>query len=60
MIVSGSQNQLQSFLAPLGDLLKAFIFLSNLKDFNSSPSLPVSGFNQRKGSSRVWKENDSK
>ena len=60
MIASGSQNQLQSFLAPLGDLLKALIFLSNLNGFNSSPSPPVQGFNQRKSSSRVWKENGSK
>ena len=37
MIASGSQNQLQSSLAPLGDLLKAFMFLSNLNGFNSSP-----------------------
>ena len=41
MIASGSQNKLQSFLAPVGDLLKAFIFLSNLNCFNSSPSPPV-------------------
>ena len=56
MIASGSQNQLQSSLTPLGDLLKAFMFLSNLNGFNSSPSPPVQGFKQRKGSSRVWKE----
>ena len=56
MIASESQNQLQSSLAPLGDLLKALMFLSNLNDFNSSPSPPVHKFNQRKGSSRVWKE----
>ena len=37
MIASGSQNQLQSSLAPLGDLLKALMFLSNLNGFNSSP-----------------------
>ena len=60
MIASGSQNQLQSSLAPLGDLLKAFIFLSNLNGFNSSPSPPIQGFNQRKGSSKVWKKKDSK
>ena len=30
MIASGNQNQLQSFLAPLGDILKALTFLSNL------------------------------
>ena len=33
MIASGSQNQLQSSLAPLGDLLKALMFLSNLNGF---------------------------
>ena len=60
MIVSGSQNQLQSSLAPLSDLLKALMFLSNLNGFNSSPSPPVQGFNQRKGSSKVWKKKDSK
>ena len=60
MIASKSQNQLQSFLAPLGDLLKALMFLSNLNGFNSSPSLPVQGFNQMKGSSKEWKEKDSK
>ena len=36
------------------------MFLSNLNGFNSSPSLPVKGFTQRKGSSKVWKENGSK
>ena len=41
MIASGSQNQLQSSLTPLGDLLKILMFLSNLNDFNSSPSPPV-------------------
>ena len=60
MIASGSQNQLQSSLAPLGDLLKALIFLSNLNGFNSSPLPPVQGFNRRKGSSKVWKKKDSK
>ena len=60
MIASRSQNQLQSSLAPLGDLLKALMFLSNLNGFNSSPSPPIQGFNQRKGSSRVWKKNGSK
>ena len=60
MIASRSQNQLQSSFSPLGDLLKAFIFLSNLNGFNSSPSPLVQGFNQRKGSSKVWKKNDSK
>ena len=60
MIASGNQNQLQSFLAFLGDLLKALMFLLNLNGFNSSPSPPVQGFNQKKGSSRVWKEKGSK
>ena len=60
MIASGNQNQLQSSLAPLGDLLKTLMFLSNLNGFNSSPSSSVHGFNQRKGSSRVWKEKGSK
>ena len=60
MIASGSQNQLQSSLAPLGDLLKALIFLSNLNGFNSSPLPPAQGFNQRKCSSKVWKKKDSK
>ena len=60
MIASGSQNQLQSSLVPLGDLLKALVFLSNLNGFNSSPSPPVQGFNQRNGSSKVWKKKDSK
>ena len=60
MIASGSQNQLQLSFTPLGDLLKALMFLSNLNGFNSSPSPPVQGFNQRKGSSKVWKKKDSK
>ena len=60
MIASGSQNQLQSSLAPFGDLLKALMFLLNLNGFNSSSSPPIQGFNQRKGSSKVWKKNDSK
>ena len=41
MITSGNQNQFPSSFAPLGDLLKALIFLSNLNGFNSSPSSPV-------------------
>ena len=60
MIAFGSQNQLQSFLAPLGDLLKTLMLLSNLNGFNSSPSSSVQGFNRRKGSSRVWKKKGSK
>ena len=38
MIASKNQNQLQSSLTPLGDLLKALMFLSNLNSFNSFPS----------------------
>ena len=60
MITFGCQNQLQSSLAPLGDLFKALMFLSNLNGFNSSPSPSVQAFNQRKGSSKVWKIKDSK
>ena len=60
MIVSGSQNQLQSSLTPFGDVLKALMFLSNLNGFNSSPLPPIQGFRQRKGSSKVWKKKDSK
>ena len=60
MIASGRQNQLQSSLAPLGDLLKALMFLSNLNGFNSFPSPQVQGFAQRKGFSKVWKEKGSK
>ena len=48
MIASRSQNQLESFLTPLGDLLKAFMFLLKLNGFNSSPLLSVQRFNQRK------------
>ena len=60
MIASGSQNQLQSSLTPLDDLLKVLMFLSNLNGFNSSPSPPIQGFNQRKCSSKVWKKKDFK
>ena len=35
------------------------MFLSNLNGFNSSPSSPIQGFNQKKGSSRVWNEKGS-
>ena len=37
MIASGSQNQLQSSLAPFGDLLKTLMFLLNLNSFSFSP-----------------------
>ena len=58
MITSGNQNHFPSSFAPLGDLLKDLMFLSNLNGF--SPSPPVQGFNQGKGSSRMWKEKGSK
>ena len=60
MITSRDQNQFPSSFAPLGDLLKALMFLLNLNGFNSSPSLPDQGFAKRKGSSKVWKEKGSK
>ena len=60
MIASGNKNQFQSSLDPLRDLLKALMFFSNLNSFNSSPSLPVQGFTQRKGSSKMWKEKGSR
>ena len=56
MIASGNQNQFPSSFAPLGDLLKALMFLLNLNDLNSSPSSLDQGFAKRKGSSKVWKE----
>ena len=56
MIASGDQNQLPSSYAPLGDLLKALMFLLNLKGFNSSPSPPDQGFVKQKSTSKVWKE----
>ena len=60
MIASRNQNQFPSSFAPLGDLLKALMFLSNLSSFNSSPSPPDQRFAKRKCSSKVWKEKDSK
>ena len=60
IIASGNHNQFPSFFAPLGDLLKALMFLSSLNSFNSSPSLPNQGFAKRKDSSKVWKEKGSK
>ena len=60
MLLSRNQNQFPSFFAPLGDFLNAFMFLSNLNDFNSSPSPLDQRFAQRKGSSKVWKEKGSK
>ena len=59
MISFGNQNQFTFSFAPLRDLLKLLMFLSNLNDFNSSPSPPNQGFAKRKGYSKVWKEKDS-
>ena len=56
----GGQGQIPPSLGPLGDLPKALMFLSNLNDFNSSPSPQVQRFTQRKGPSKVWKEKGSK
>ena len=53
IISFGNQNQFPSFFAPLEDLLKALMFLSNLNGFNSSPSSPDQRFAQRKGSYKV-------
>ena len=60
MIALRNLNQFPSFFAPFGDLLKAFMFLSNLNGFNFPPSSSVQGFTRQKGSSNVWKEKDSK
>ena len=54
-----NQIQFPSFFAPLGDLLKALMFLSSLNGFNSSPLPPDHRFAQRKGSFKVWKEKGS-
>ena len=40
MLSSENQNQFPSSFAPLRDLLKALMFLSNLNSFNFSPSSP--------------------
>ena len=56
MISFGNWNQFPSSFAPLGDLLKALIFLLNLNGFNSFLSLLDQRFALRKGSSNVWKE----
>ena len=60
MIASGNQNQFPSFFAPLGDLLKTLMFLSNLNGFNSSLSSLDQGFAKRKDYSKVCKEKGSK
>ena len=60
MLSSGNQNQFPSTFAHLEDLLKALIFLSNLNSFKSSPSSMDQRFAKQKGSSKVWKEKDSK
>ena len=60
MISSGNKNQFPSSFAPLGDLLKSLMFLSNLNGFNSFLSPPDQGFAKQKGSSKVWKEKGSK
>ena len=60
MLSSDNYNRFPSSFAPLGDLLKALMFLSNLNGFNSSPSPLGQKFAQRKGSSKVWKEKGSK
>ena len=52
MIASVNQNQFSYSFALFGDLLKTLMFLSNLNNFNSSPSPSVEGFTQRKGSSK--------
>ena len=54
------QSLFPSSFAPLGDFLKALMFLSNLNGFNSSSSSPDQRFAKRKGSSKVWKEKGSK
>ena len=43
MISFGNQNQFPSSFAPLGDLLMALMFLSNLNSFNSSPYHRIKG-----------------
>ena len=60
MIALGNQNQFPSSFAPLGDLLKSLMFLSNLNGLNSFFSPSDQGFAKRKGSSKLWKENGSK
>ena len=59
----GNKNQLQLSLAPLGELLKVIMLLSNFNGFNSPPYPSEQRFMQKKGSpsmSSIWKEKDSK
>ena len=53
IIASRDQNQFPSSFTPLGDLLQALMFLSNLNGFNSSPLPLDQRFAKRKGSSKV-------
>ena len=48
MIALGNQNQFSSSFAPLGDLLKSLMFLSNLNGLNSFSSPSDQGFAKRK------------
>ena len=59
----GNQNQLQLSLAPLGELLKTVMLLSNFNGFNFPPYPFGQKFMQKKGSpskSPIWKEKDPK
>ena len=56
MIASGNQNQFPSSFAPLGDLLKALMFLSNLNSFNSSPYHRTMGSPNGKVLPRRWRK----
>ena len=60
VISFGNQNQFPSSFAPLGDLLNALMFLSNLNGYKFSPLPLDQKFTQRKGYSKVWKEKGSK
>ena len=58
VLAFGGQGQIPPSLGPLGDLLKALMFLLNMNGFNSSPLPPEQRFNSRKGYSsktKVWK-----
>ena len=48
MVSSGHQNQFPSSLTPLGDLLKALMFLLNLNCFNSPLLLRIKGSHKGK------------